>query len=58
MKTKKEIEEIKRIARRVEEIHARKMNYWRGFRACMILIVAPLVLGIIVLLNLFIKIYG
>lgn len=39
-------------------VEIQKYNFWRGFIACIILIVAPLVAGIIILLNLFIKIYG
>lgn len=33
----------------------RKANFWRGFRACLILVVAPIVLGLVVLANIFIN---
>lgn len=41
-----------------KNIEQSKYHYWRGFRACLVLVVTPLVVGVIVLLNLFIKVYG
>ncbi len=38
-----------------KEIKFRKANYWRGFRACLILVVFPIVLGLVVLANIFIN---
>jgi hypothetical protein len=38
-----------------EKVSARKANYWRGFRACLILIVAPIVGVLIVWAHIFIN---
>lgn len=38
-----------------QEVEIRKYNYWRGFRACLVLVVAPIVLGLVVLANIFIN---
>lgn len=37
------------------EVDSRKYHYWRGFRACLILIVAPIMITLVVLANLFIN---
>ena len=33
----------------------RKEQYWRGFVACLVFVVAPIVLGLVVLANIFIN---
>ncbi len=38
-----------------EKAQERKANYWRGFRACLILIVAPIVIALVVWANIFIN---
>lgn len=32
-------------------IETRKANYWRGFRACLVLVVAPLVIFLVLFCN-------
>lgn len=41
-----------------EEVKLRKYNYWRGFRACLILVVLPLGIAFVVFCNSLIKLFN